>query len=113
MIYAEGIIDGMNLTFGPDGHLYVVSSKAVTRYPDRDGDGIHDGAEIVLEMTDPDYVYDHAGLLGIAGAADGLAVCGHAVTRGVDTGKIRGTDGTSVEGYGDGGNIIRCRLDGK
>ena len=110
-VFAEEIIDGMNLTFGPDGHLYVVSSKAVTRYPDRDGDGKHDGVEIVLEMTAPDYVYDHAGLLGIAGTADGWLY----ISRG-NTGsrywQIRGTDGTSVEGYGDGGNIIRCRLDG-
>ena len=110
-VFAEGINDGMNLTFGPDGYLYVVSSKAVTRYPDRDGDGIHDGAEVVLEMTDPSYVYDHAGLLGIAGTASGWLY----VSRG-NTGsrywKIRGTDGSSVDGYGDGGNIIRCRLDG-
>jgi len=110
-VFAEGINDGMNLAFGPDGYLYVVSSKAVTRYPDRDGDGIHDGAEIVLEMTDPSYVYDHAGLLGIAGIGDGWLY----VSRG-NTGsrywKIQGTDGTAVEGYGDGGNIIRCRLDG-
>lgn len=110
-VYADGINDGMNLTFGPDGYLYVVSSQAVTRYPDRDGDGFHDGAEVVIKMTQPENVYDHAGLLGIAGTADGWLY----VSRG-NTGskywKISGADGTSVEGYGDGGNIIRCRLDG-
>lgn len=70
-IFAEGITDGMNLTFGPDGHLYVVSSKAVTRYPDYNEDGRHDGAEIVLEMTNPDNGYDHAALLGISISSDG------------------------------------------
>lgn len=110
-IYADEIIDGMNVAFGSDGHLYVVTSQSVLRLPDRDGDGVNDGSEIVLEMVEPESVYDHAGLLGITATSDGWLYISRGNT-GSKGWKIVGTDGQSIGGYGDGGNILRCRLDG-
>src|SRR5687768_13864861 len=42
-VFAEGIEDGMNLAFSPEGRLYVVTSLAVYGLDDRDGDGICEG----------------------------------------------------------------------
>jgi putative heme-binding domain-containing protein len=56
-------------------------------------------------------VYDHAALLALAFSRDGWLY----VSRGNVGGsawRIEGTDGSFLEGYGDGGNIMRCRPDG-
>ena len=110
-VFAEGINDGMNLTFGPDGHLYVVSSQAVTRFLDYDQDGVHDSAEVILELIEPDNVYDHAALLGISANRDGWLYVSRGNT-GSKAWKLVGTDSSYVKGYGDGGNVVRSRLDG-
>ncbi|MEX2399835.1 MAG: PVC-type heme-binding CxxCH protein [Rhodothermales bacterium] len=110
-IFADGIDDGMNIAFAPNGALYVVAAQAVWAFRDRDGDGVSDERERVLNMDPPDYVYDHAGLMGIAFSDDGWMY----VSRGNVGGAawhLTGTDGSWVEGFGDGGNIVRARLDG-
>ena len=108
--FSDGITDGMNLAFGPDNNLYVVSSQSVIRYNDQDGDYQSDSKEVLLQMVAPEAVYDHAGLLGIAIRDEWIYI-----SRG-NTGskywEIRGTDGSTINGYGDGGNVIRCKLDG-
>lgn len=110
-VFAEGFDDGMNLKFSDEGILYVVEKKSVWALYDRDHDGISEERKRILELVEPDRVYDHAGLLGLAFSKDGWMY----VTRGNVGGsfwKLVGTDGSTVEGYGDGGNIMRCRPDG-
>ncbi|MDZ7690780.1 MAG: PVC-type heme-binding CxxCH protein [Balneolaceae bacterium] len=110
-VFAEGFDDGMNIQFSPEGHLYLVTAREVWVFYDRNQDGVSDDREKLLEITEPDYVYDHAALMGITFSHDGWMY----VSRG-NVGsagwKMEGTDGSSVEGYGDGGNIVRARPDG-
>src|SRR5688572_22522575 len=110
-VFAEGGEDGMNLAFSPEGRLYVVTSLAVYGLDDRDGDGVSEGRSKVLELVSPHRPYEHAALLGVAFSHDGWMY----VSRG-NVGSlryaIRGTDGSMVKGFGDGGNIVRCRADG-
>lgn len=110
-IFAEGIDDGMNLAFSPEGVLYVVAARGVWALHDRDGDGVSEARTRVLNMTRPAKVYDHAALLGLTFSSDGWLY----VSRG-NTGsapwRVEGTDGSFVGGYGDGGSIFRSRPDG-
>ena len=111
-VFADGIEDGMSLAFSPSGELYVVTCQRVLRLTDADGDGVAESRVTVLELLTPRRPYDHAALLGITFSPDGWLY----VSRG-NVGSLRYTirstsDGSSVSGYGDGGNIVRCRPDG-
>ncbi|MEZ4701245.1 MAG: hypothetical protein R2834_12985 [Rhodothermales bacterium] len=110
-LFADGFQDGMNLGFSPDGDLFVVTSKAVIRLYDRDRDGKSEARDTVLALVEPESVYDHAALLGIAFSHDGWMY----VSRGNVGGQpwtLRGSDGRTLSGYGDGGDIVRSRPDG-
>ena len=111
-VFADGIEDGMNLAFSSAGELYVVTSQVVLRLPDRDGDGAADSRDKVLELLTPQRPYEHAALLGITFSPDGWLY----VSRG-NVGSLRYTlrsaaDGSSISGFGDGGNVVRCRPEG-
>ncbi|HXW03924.1 MAG TPA: PVC-type heme-binding CxxCH protein [Vicinamibacterales bacterium] len=110
-IFADGIDDGMTMAFSPAGELFVVTSRSVLVLHDRDRDGVSEARTRVLQMVKPERVYDHAALLGIAFSQDGWLYVSRGNT-GSAAWRIEGTDGSSVRGYGDGGNIIRCRPDG-
>ncbi len=70
-VFAEGFEDGMNLQFGPEGSLYVVTAKSVWRLHDEDADGVNDRRERIVWLEQPAQVYDHAALLGITISEDG------------------------------------------
>ncbi len=110
-IYAEGINEGMNMAFSPEGHLYLVTSTEVWVYYDRDEDGVSEESEKLLELTEPQSVYPHAALLSITFSNDGWMYIGRGNTGGIRW-RFEGTDGSEVSGYGDGGNVMRARLDG-
>jgi hypothetical protein len=110
-VFAEGIQEGLNIAFSPEGHLYVVTSRDVWVYYDKDGDGISEESKKLLGLTKPAHVYAHAAILSIAFSADGWMFIGRGNTGGVGW-SFEGSDGSSVSGYGDGGNIMRARLDG-
>jgi putative membrane-bound dehydrogenase-like protein len=107
-VFAEGINDGMNLAFSPEGVLYVVAAKGVWALHDRDGDGVSEARTRVLNMTRPAKVYDHAALLGLTFSPDGWLHVSRGNT-GSSPWRVEGTDGSFVGGYGDGGNIFRSR----
>ena len=111
-IYADSLEDGMNLTFGPEQQLFVTTKNAVWEFRDVDGDGRSDHRKLILDMRQPKSPYDHAAILGVAVSPDDNWLF---VSRG-NTGSahwiINGTDGSTISGYGDGGNVMRCRLDG-
>ena len=111
-VFADGIEDGMNLAFSPAGDLFVVTSLSVLRLADHDRDGAADAHSAVLELRTPQRPFEHAALLGVAFSPDGWLY----VSRG-NVGSLRYTikaagDGSSVSGFGDGGNVVRCRPDG-
>lgn len=110
-IFAEDFDKGMNIRFSSDGHLYLVAAEAVWVIYDHDGDGVSDERKKLIEFTEPSSVYAHAGLMGVAFSNDGWMY----ITRGNVGGsrwRLEGTDGSSIQGYGDGGNIFRARTDG-
>ncbi len=109
-IFADSITDGMNLTWH-ENKIYLVQKNQVVVYLDGDDDGRADTKEVLLRMHPPDEVYDHAGLLGIAISTDDHLYVSRGNTGG-QRWKIVGQDHSSITGFGDGGNIFRCRLDG-
>lgn len=110
-VFAEGIKEGLNIAFSPEGNLFIVTSKEVWAYYDRDGDGRSEESRKLLALTEPAQVYAHAAVLSIAFSTDGWMYVGRGNTGGVGW-VFEGTDGSQVSGYGDGGNIMRARLDG-
>ncbi len=110
-VFANGIIEGMNLAFSPEEDLYLVTSKAVWVLYDHDKDGISEERKKLVELIKPDEVYAHAALLSITFSPDGWMYVGRGNT-GSDHWILRGSDGSEVTGFGDGGNIIRARNDG-
>ncbi|GAA4455192.1 c-type cytochrome [Nibrella saemangeumensis] len=110
-VFADGLKEGLNLAFSPEGHLYAVTSRAVWVLYDRNGDRVCEEKKKVLELVEPASVYAHAALLGITFSPDGWMYVSRGNTGG-QAWKLVGTDGSSVSGYGDGGNIVRSRPDG-
>ena len=110
VIFAEGLKDAMNLAFSPEGTLYVVCAESVWALEDRDHDDISDSRRSILEFKPP-RAYSHSALLGITFGPDGWLYVSRG-NNGSATYSIHGADSPSLTGYGDGGNIIRCRPDG-
>lgn len=110
-VFAEGIKEGMNLAFSPQGHLHLVTSREVWVFYDRDGDGVCDEKKKLLELKKPQNVYPHAAMLSITFSKDGFMYLGRGNT-GSESWIFEGSDGSHVAGYGDGGNIIRAKWDG-
>ena len=110
-VFADGISDGMNLAW-IDEKIYLVEKKQVVTYKDTDGDGIADEKKIILHMDPPAEVYDHAGLLGIAVSPNERWIYISRGNTGGQRWKITGSDHSFIQGFGDGGSIFRCRLDG-
>jgi hypothetical protein len=110
-VFAEGLFEGLNIAFSPQGHLYAVTSKEVWKFYDEDKDGISERREKLMAFTKPRQVYAHAALLSIAFDTEGWMYIGRGNT-GAAHWILEGSDGSQVEGYGDGGNIIRARTDG-
>ncbi|MCA9130346.1 MAG: c-type cytochrome [Planctomycetales bacterium] len=109
-VFADGLTQAMNIALSPEGQLYVVCAREVLRLEDRDSDGICDHQEQILQLVTQER-YAHNCLLGITFDRDGWMY----VARG-NVGshyyRFQGQDRSSVEGFGDGGNVVRCRSDG-
>lgn len=109
-IFAEGLNQAMNLAFGPDGALYALCAKELVALPDRDGDGKCDGLEIILRLETKSG-NAHGNWLGIAFDPQGKVYLGRGNV-GSHIHRVVGKDGSAVEGYGDGGSVIRANPDG-
>lgn len=109
-VFADGLRNAMNLAFGPDGTLYLTHRNGVFRLEDKDGDGVSESRATILEMDTPAN-YPHNGIGGIAFSPDGWLYAGQGQNLGEDY-TLKGTDGTTHCGKGEGGNIFRCRPDG-
>lgn len=110
-VFADSIEDGMNLHYDMEHGLFLTTKSGVYQYLDHDTDGVSDTKRPIVTMVEPKNVYDHAGILGLAlGKDDWLYISRGNV--GGNPWTIQGTDGSQIEGYGDGGNVFRCKLDG-
>ncbi len=114
--FFEGTKLTMSLAFARDGSLFVATRSALYRLADRDGDGKADGvsatrlpAAIVRLDTPGDY--PHNGLSGFAFDGADSVYFGLGENLGADY-RLIGSDGTTLAGGGEGGNIYRCRPDG-
>jgi len=109
-IFADSLEDGMNLDYKADIGLFVTTKDAVYLLSDQNNDGISDEKKLLLHLYEPEKTYDHSAILGLAVGEDWLYV-----SRGNTGGnlwKVRGADGKEISGYGDGGSVMRCQLDG-
>lgn len=110
-VFAEGLFEGLNIAFSPEGHLYAVTSKEVWKFYDEDGDGVSERSEKLMAFTKPEQVYAHAAILSITFDNEGWMYIGRGNT-GAAHWIFQGSDGREVSGYGDGGNILRAKTDG-
>jgi len=115
--FFEGTKMTMNLAVARDGAVFVATRSAIYRLEDRDGDGRADGAAggklpIPLIRLDTAGDYPHNGLSGFAFDHAGTVYFGLGENLGADY-RLIGRDGTTCSGGGEGGNIYRCRPDGR
>jgi hypothetical protein len=104
-VFAEGFRWAMNMAFvGAD--LYIVQRDAVIVLHD----GKPDACEQILTLeTKGDF--PHNGLGGFCASIDGSLFIGLGENLGLPY-TLKGKDGSSVSGGGEGGNIFKCQRDG-
>ena len=90
--------------------VYIATRREIFQFHDDDGDDKADRKESIVRL-DTKGDYPHNGLAGFAIDALGWMYFGFGENLGADY-KIIGSDGTTLSGGGEGGNIYRCRLDG-
>lgn len=94
----------------PKQSVYIATRREIFQFHDDDGDDKADREERIVHL-DSKGDYPHNGLAGFAIDALGWMYFGFGENLGADY-KIIGSDGTTLSGGGEGGNIYRCRLDG-
>lgn len=109
-VVADGIVQGMNLALGTNGDLFVCARTNVTRFTDRDGDGVFEQRTELLSLETSE-TYPHDCLLSVAVSPDGWLYVGRGNTGG-QRWVMRAHDGSTLRDFGDGGNVVRLRLDG-
>lgn len=90
--------------------VYIATRRDITLHFDDDGDDKADRSEMIVRL-DTKGDYPHNGLAGIAFDAVGWMYFGFGENLGADY-KIIGSDGVTLSGGGEGGNLYRCRPDG-
>ncbi len=109
-VFAKGFDGGMNLAFSEDGILYILCAWSLYALPDRDGDGVCDEPELILTL-DTEAGNPHGCWLGITFDDQNYMYLSRGNVGGMYY-RVEGSDGSVVEGYGDGGNVIRAKADG-
>jgi putative membrane-bound dehydrogenase-like protein len=94
----------------PKQSVYIATRQEIFLFHDDDGDDVADRKESIVKLETKGN-YPHNGLAGFAIDALGWMYFGFGENLGADY-KIIGSDGTTLGGGGEGGNIYRCRLDG-
>lgn len=109
-VFAEGFNAAMNLAFSQDGVLYVLCAWTLYALPDRDKDGVCDGPELILTL-DTKGANPHGCWLGITFDENNYLYLSRGNVGG-EYWRVEGKDGSAVQGFGDGGNVIRAKADG-
>ncbi|MBI5760205.1 MAG: hypothetical protein HZA46_16940, partial [Planctomycetales bacterium] len=90
--------------------VYLATRHEIFLFHDDDGDLKADRKESIVRL-ETNGNYPHNGLAGIAFDPIGWMFFGFGENLG-EPYKIIGSDGTTLSGGGEGGNVYRCRLDG-
>jgi putative membrane-bound dehydrogenase-like protein len=108
-VFYDRTFHTMDLELGPDGWVYLAERGRILRIKDQDGDGAADVSED-LAMLETAGDYPHNALSALAWHPDGSLWFGLGENF-AKPWKLKGTDGASVEGTGEGG-IFRMAEDG-
>ncbi|MGI8980478.1 MAG: PVC-type heme-binding CxxCH protein [Pirellulaceae bacterium] len=109
--FFEGTKHTMSLAVFHDGSVYVATRAEIFRLRDKDGDGKAEERTPIAHLeTKGDY--PHNGLSGFAFDLADNVYFGFGENLGADY-KLIGSDGKSLAGGGEGGNIYACDRDGK
>ena len=109
-VFADGLSQSMNLAISPAGNIYVVTARSVVRLDDKDDDGRAESKTNVLSLKTTER-YAHNSLLSLTFDSEGRLYVGRGNT-GSRHYRLEGSDGSFVEGYGDGGDVIVCDENG-
>ncbi len=109
--FFEGSTHTMNLAIAADGSIYVATRMQIFRLWDKNGDGKSDERTEICHLDTPGN-YPHNGLSGLAFDFAGNLYFGFGENLGAEY-KLIGSDGQSLAGGGEGGNVYCCTADGK
>jgi putative membrane-bound dehydrogenase-like protein len=109
--FYTGLRNTMSLAFETDGSLLVATRNEVFRLQDNNQDGKAETRTDLIKL-DTKGNYPHNGLAGFALDFAGNIYFGFGENLGAEY-TISGTDGTTLRGGGEGGNIYSCDRDGK
>jgi hypothetical protein len=109
-VFADGFRYGMSLAVRPNGDVYFATRWQVMILRDTNGDLVCDEQKVIVNL-DTKGDYPHNGLCGFAFDRHGNLHFGMGENLGAPY-KLIGSDGTTLEGGGEGGNVYRCRPDG-
>jgi len=110
-VFFEGTTHTMNLAVYHDGSIYVATRAEIFRLRDKDGDDKADDRTRICHLETAGN-YPHNGLSGFAFDFAGNVYFGFGENLGADY-KLIGSDGKSLAGGGEGGNIYCCDPEGK
>jgi putative membrane-bound dehydrogenase-like protein len=108
--FFEGTEMTMCLAFDRQGAIYVSTRMEIFRLRDTKGTGTADERTPIVHLDTPGR-YPHNGLSGMAFDWNGDLYFGMGENLGAPY-KLIGSDGSSVTGGGEGGNMFRCKPDG-
>src|SRR5947209_13490424 len=106
-VYADGFKNAMSLALRPDGAVYLATRSEI--FILRGKDKAEEKRSIM--KLDTAGTYPHNGLDGFAFDGVGDMIFGMGENLGA-TYRLVGSDGTTLEGGGEGGNVFRCKPDG-
>jgi putative membrane-bound dehydrogenase-like protein len=109
--FHEGTTFTMDLAVHPDGSVFVATRNEILRLRDTNDDGKADASKRVV-FLDTKGNYPHNGLCGLSFDSRGDLNFGMGENLG-EPYKLIGSDGTTLTGGGEGGNVYHCTPDGQ
>jgi putative membrane-bound dehydrogenase-like protein len=109
--FFEGTTATMGIAVHPDGSVYLATRNEILRLRDTKDVGKADESKRLI-FLDTKGDYPHNGLSGLCFDSKGDLYFGIGENLGADY-KLVGSDGTTLTGGGEGGNIFWCTADGK
>lgn len=106
--FADGFKDVMGIALARNGDVYLATRSEISLL--RNKDGKFDGKRTLLKLETAGN-YPHNGLCGFAFDGLGQMYFGMGENLGASY-KLVGSDGTTLEGGGEGGNMFTCKPDG-